>query len=343
MDRYPRRTIMCPICCYNSGELLKEIRCGNFDQSILYSVARIYSCNYCGHIYNDITPKEKENLNKHYLEEYASCHNTIKKELTFGGDILCITQKELFKYLSVLTDFNKYENFSFASQTYKEIILDQFIEHIVNPKILFEKITEILDKNGILTISCPNSILYLGENVHFENYNFVIREHIQHFDNIHLIYLANCAGFELIDYKEDMLEILKGVFMPNIRASFRFTGKTSPLSINEKYFSLKKTINKPSNHNFEKYISDKKCYCYGIGREFLYLLENGHFNNINLCGLIDNTPDKKNYTIRGIKIKSDESIKELTKEDVIIITALAHKKVITNKLKNELFFTGSII
>ena len=60
----------CPICNSEKSEQLLNLNSGNFDDSILYQFVKLCSCKNCGHIYNELSDDEIDELSKHY-EEYA--------------------------------------------------------------------------------------------------------------------------------------------------------------------------------------------------------------------------------------------------------------------------------
>jgi hypothetical protein len=322
----------CPLCLNNETKLIKTIDSGNFDKSILYDKIRIRSCVFCGHIFNELTITEKQNLYEYYISEYAHTHYiTFENEfIDSDSDILEITQKHLNHYLNALYNFK-------LKKTYKTIILDQFIEHVIDLSTLFIEITLNLEFGGILKISCPNSLEYMNDKLHFQDYNFLIREHIHHFDRTHLIYLANIFGFELVNETYNEIEIIKGVDMPNMILTFKYTGKIK--YVFNGIFDLKNLIENSPNKGIINILNTYH-YCYGIGREFLYMKRNDLV--YNCVGLIDNTPIKKQYTVDGMKIYNDDIIKELTRYSTILITAFAHKDTITKKLR-DLNYKGNII
>lgn len=323
----------CPICSNNS-DLIKHIYSGNFDNSILYDTVKISSCSSCGHIFNDITKKEIEKLNEYYITEYSNCHNN-----RYTPEVItdAVNQKNLNSYLTAVTNFNKNKKIGFVGK-YKHIFLEQFIEHVVYPNELFRDITKHLYIDGYLTISCPDALRYLNENVHFPNYNFLIREHTQHFDSAHLTYLANKHGFALVNTVFNDIEIIKGINMPNIELTFRYVGNELNNEIEVDLFALRNTIEKEVN--VEHRSINVSGYCYGIGREFLFMQRNGIIKNV--IGLIDSTPSKQYYTVDGMKIHNDDIIKELPEDSTIFITALAHRDFIKDKL-NKLNYRGAII
>jgi len=61
----------CPICGCDKYSRLFDLDCGNFDDSKLYRHIKLNSCNNCGHVYNELTDKEKADLITYYTEECA--------------------------------------------------------------------------------------------------------------------------------------------------------------------------------------------------------------------------------------------------------------------------------
>lgn len=61
----------CPICYGNDSEAIVHLNCGNFDGSKLYPKVIISWCRFCGHVFNQITNVEYENIAKYYNEEYS--------------------------------------------------------------------------------------------------------------------------------------------------------------------------------------------------------------------------------------------------------------------------------
>ena len=61
----------CTICGSEESELLLDLDCGVFDKSDLYPSVRIKTCKDCGHVFNDLTPKEVKGIAKYYSNEYG--------------------------------------------------------------------------------------------------------------------------------------------------------------------------------------------------------------------------------------------------------------------------------
>ena len=323
----------CSICESSESRRVYELDSGNFDQSVFYRQIRVYTCERCGHIFNELNEIERRNFSTYYLGEYAQFHKFAN--VTLESDVLEISQKDLRRYLETLTIFNDTKRLC-LDRMYRKIVLDQFIEHVFEPRVLFEELSKSLAIDGILRIDCPNAMLYDTQRAHFDNYYFLIREHIQHFDATNLVRLANEYGFEALETRLNKYEIIRDVFMPNLSITFRNTGVQRRASF--KKTELEQNILK----SFTKYPHVFNCevYCYGIGREFLYLFANNYLPKV--VGLIDNTSTKQEYTVNKMKIVPDEVLKSLSSNSTILITAFAHRKLITKKLR-DLGFKGTIL
>lgn len=311
--------MICPICNESNFITRDEIKCGNFDQSVLYDTVKLVSCVSCGHVQNKLTEKEKSLLSNYYLDEYAKCHGlfdiVIPEQPT---NKLVIEQSNLSTYLYTLTHFNTYNKFPFSNK-FSEICLEQFIEHVIEPDTMFKQLSGMMNENGILKISCPNAMYYV--HYPFPNYYFLIREHIHHFIPKHLKELALRFGFELCGWNENDIQIIKGVYMSNTEMTFKYTGKCIK-QISEIFLhtDIKKDV----------YIENSFDSCYGIGREYLYL----HANNLipqTVNMLIDTTPIKHKYSIGGLKIVPEADLNNRK----VFISAFAHKENIMIKLKNS--------
>lgn len=332
---------LCPICGCSNYTLFKKINSGNFDQSQLYSQLRIMCCDSCFHFFNQLNDEQMINLAKYYVKEYIECHhNTVQKQ----SDVLKISKYDGIQlYVNVINYFNSPELTPTLgiNRKYKRIILQQLIEHAINPRKVLTTISQFLTDDGILQIDCPDVSGYgdvstvngvicysrpdkAGGYVNrtcvpanillVDEYYFLMRQHVQHFDLEHLKLLANICGFDVVEQKKYKLEIIKNVYMPTVSVTLMKKNKLSP----------------SNNVRYDK-VKDTGYYCYGISREFLFLYQNGHYDGV--IGFIDNNPGKLNMSINGMKIFPQEIIKNLPTGTKILITAYAHKKLMANKAK----------
>ena len=176
----------CIVCDSDSKSRIVSIPCSSFDNSVLYKTIRLVYCNTCGHIYNDLTKEEIRNLNRYYKTEYKSCNaNSTKKRLD---------------------DIRKDQIYEFLVDEPACIIYDQKLEHMTDADDLFRR--------DLVCIGVPDALRYY-ESDYFKPYWLIMREHIQHFDLHHLLYLAARHGYSMAKpYYGSMPIMSKTMIMP---------------------------------------------------------------------------------------------------------------------------------
>lgn len=274
--------MICPICDYNYSEQFKFLNCENFDNSYLYKDICIHKCNKCGHIFNVLNKEEKENLRKYYKKEHTL--NTISKAYS--------RQLKL--------GINDAYSIPFEDNSFDEVILDQVLEHLTNPRLTLKEVRRVLDKSGYCYINVPDAERYN------DLYFYIMREHVQHFTLNDLKLLTEKNGFELITYNKSEVKMIGTLKLPNLAVVLKVSSRV---------------------------------YCWGIGREFMYLYPNTRLRNLDLI-LVDDIKQKK--TFKGMKIHGSDILKEADKNSFLIITATVHKELLKKKAK-ELGYKGEII
>jgi hypothetical protein len=242
----------------------------------------------------------------------------------------------------------------FADKVFDLIVMDQVMEHLVNPIYAFREAKRVLTDGGLLCLGVPDAMRY-NKNYFFDFYWFIMREHIQHFDMEHLKLLASQEGFELVAFDEsDTPMMSEKMMLPNLNIVFRLTNKRGILDINKNCLKLKKEIEQYIVNDLSKLnskrkvindliVSQKPLYAWGIGREFLYLYETVGLKKCNLVGLIDSNPYKQEaYTVNGKRILGKNILKQATPDSAMAITAMAHIDTIKIFLK-ETGFNGEIL
>lgn len=347
----------CPICgCMESKKLMK-INCGNLDGSALYRYAKIVICKVCEHTYNNLTQSDLAGLMFYYDEEYSiknlksgdvgdrpgsSNKLSLKRyEKVFEMiapylderskilDVGCATGgfleyledkgydniygierikryvKKANKKNILLGDIN---DIPFEDNSFDVLILDQVIEHLFDLHKAVEEIQRVLTHDGIVCISVPCETKYRDVEI-FYNYFYLLREHIQHFNPKSLLLLMK--DFQIADFGIYSIDMLSETFkFPNMTYVFRNTDKPKKIT-----------------------------YCYGIGREFLYLYENTKLRLKNLV-LIDDVICGS--YVDGMRIHESSVLKFTNEDDELIITAIAHKSKLKDKAI-EKGYKGEII
>jgi SAM-dependent methyltransferase len=245
------------------------------------------------------------------------------------------------------------ESIPFEDNSFDLLVMDQVLEHLVEPRKAFQDAKRVLVDGGLFCIDVPDASRY-DKTYFFDFFWFLMREHIQHFDLEHLILLAEMQGFELVGFSKSETPMMsEKMILPNLNVIFRLTGKRSEIKITKKCFSLTKKIetyvaNELERLNKKKAVihrlveSQRPVYAWGIGREFLYLYESARLKQCAIVGLIDVNPYKQNiFTVAGKRIIPKTVLKEATPDSVIIISAIAYVDAIKADLLN-LGYKGEI-
>jgi SAM-dependent methyltransferase len=246
------------------------------------------------------------------------------------------------------------ESIPFDNSSFDVLIINQVIEHLVEPPKAFREAGRVLVDGGILYIGVPDALRY-DETCSFDFYWFIMREHLQHFDIEHLKLLAQMEGFELLGFsKNENLILSEELALPNLNAIFRLKGKKNRIDITTNCFNLEKRIEKYIANGIKKMsekrtiingliTSRKSIYVWGIGAEFLYMYESIGLKNCNIVGMIDANPYKqKKFTFSGKKIKDKSILEKATPNSVLIISAIAYTKQIRDTL-SKMSYPGQII
>jgi len=245
------------------------------------------------------------------------------------------------------------ESIPFDDNSMNLVIMDQVLEHLVEPRKAFKETKRVLADGGLFCVSIPDASRY-GKRYFFDFFWFLIREHIQHFDIEHLKLLAALEGFELMAYSKSETPMMsKKMILPVLSAVFRLTSK-SKSNINKDCFRLKKQIKHYISNNLEKLnkkrkiiddlvVLQKPLYVWGIGKEFMYLYESAGLKKCNIAGLIDISPYKqKKYSVDGKKIEDKSILKKAAPNSALIISAVAHTEQINDELL-KMDYRGQII
>lgn len=272
----------------------------------------------------------------------------------YGIDII----EDYVSYAKKKGDYNirlgSAESIPFDDNSFDLLVIDQVMEHLVEPVRAFREAKRVLVDGGLFCIGIPDASRY-DEIYFFDFYWFIMREHTQHFDVEHLKLLAEMEGFELVSFSKTETPMMsEKMILPNLNVLFRLTGETSRLNITENCFTLKKEIEQYIANDFKKLNkkreiiddlveSQKPIYVWGIGREFLYLYESAGLKNCNIVSLIDINPYKQNnFMLDGKKIMDQAILNKATPDSILIITAIAHTAQIEKTLQG-IDYSGEVL
>lgn len=295
----------CPICKSINARRSLEIPSASIIGSHIYGDIIVMECPECGHVFNYLNEQDTDNLPIYYKREYEEgrfTHTGVKSEFLdeeYDNNYAIITQENIGSYIDLLIQLNN-DKFNELWPARNFIALDQFLEHCWNLDAIMQYIRQTLPRGGHVYVSVPDYDMYDTW------YYYLIKEHIQHFTRDSIEKLFEKYGFTVYKMGFSTLDILGGALkMPILEYIF----------IN----------NKPKEND--------GVYCYGAGRELLYMLDNNeYFINNPIDGIIDDTPFKCNKKINGIPIYSSDKVKELSPQSTIIITAYYSREKVKNRL-----------
>ena len=269
----------------------------------------------------------------------------------YGTDFCSVFLMEAKKKEGIIIKQGFAENIPF-DRTFDLLIADQVVEHLFDPNLTFEEVKKHLRPGGRFCISVPDAERYT-ELAWFDFYWFLLREHVQHFDALHLEMLAKRHGFtceKTVRITNPMLN--ERIRLPNLTMIFRLGNEkplTPVLALDPK--DLRVGIQKyveacqrslAQRQDFMRKLCDSGVpfYCWGACREFLYLYENTDLKKCNIIGLLDDIPSKQTRTVGGMKIASSSVLQNSTAN--VLITAFAHKDIMEEKLK-KMNFRGNVL
>jgi len=366
----PLRIATCTVCGHVYNLLTENEILGLMQYyETEYAMNNLYSPNINGDTPGSIgrNSVERYALLYEFISGWITRHDRVLDVGCAAGGFLQTLKKMNYRHLSGIEFSEPYveaasklpdieikkgiaEEIPYDNDSFDFVVADQVVEHLADPSSIFKEARRVLDDRGLLCISVPNAIFY--EETHFfDFYWFLMREHIQHFDLIHLAMIAEKHGFTLIDSKTTFSNMISDrSILPNLSTLFMLKDTNVcrswlPSGLGEKMKSYIKTSYEDLNkkRRFIGHMADTKMplYVYGIGREFMYLYKNTRLPECEIPGLIDDTKYKQDFLkFDGRNILGSEFIK-YTSENVII-TATAHSAKLKARL-NDLDVKGKII
>jgi SAM-dependent methyltransferase len=248
------------------------------------------------------------------------------------------------------------ESLPFSDHTFDVIVMEQVLEHLVNPARAFQEARRVLGKEGVFCIGVPDASRY-ADFYFFDYYWLLLREHIQHFDVEHLNLIAMQEGFKMLEHRQTVHAVMsERMVMPNLYVIFRVSDSVDTVKIIKpndcklrqhmvNYIDKEKSRQLVKNRKIAELSKSRKpVYVWGIGREFLYLYESTGLKHCNIVCLIDaNQFKQKSCSVDGMKIVAGgDLLRKASVDSVLVITAIAHTDSIKNAAKT-LGFKGDIL
>lgn len=364
--------------CTECGHVFNKL-----SQNELDGLYKYYNQEYAptNIVSKDIQGDRPGSQSKYTFERYSQLYDTIEPFLTpevkildvgcaMGGFLEFLHQKgfrNLFgvdmteNYVEQAKNSSKFtielgnaDQIPFEDNTFDVVVMEQVLEHVHAPVAVFKEIKRVVKTDGVFSIGVPDALRYQQSNF-FDFYWILLREHIQHFDNVHIKILAENNGFEVIENRETNHFVMSDkMVMPNLYTVLKSVERNKKTDDNtasafhliasiQNYLNQERIKLENKREQIANIIKSKRpVYVWGIGREFLYLYENAGLKECNIAGLIDRNELKKStYSINGIKISDENILSHSSLDAVLFITAFAHIDSIS-VLAKELGFKGEV-
>ena len=207
------------------------------------------------------------------------------------------------------------------------IVMDQVLEHLIDPGKAIKEAYRALAKDGTLCIAVPDIEEYYSTEP-CAGFWYIMREHLQHFSIRTLQRLCLRHGFRLVEFRKTKTPMSGSVLLPNLIAVFKKINKKVGV-----YFMQVEQIDslKESFARFAK--SKTPVYCWGISREFMFAYGALGLKDCNIQGLVDSNPHKQKMTVGGMKISDPEILRGTSSNAIIWVSAFAYEKEINQQLK----------
>jgi ubiquinone/menaquinone biosynthesis C-methylase UbiE/rubredoxin len=237
------------------------------------------------------------------------------------------------------------DDIPYDNNQFDVIVIDQVFEHSIDLHKVFKEIKRVIKSSGILCVGMPNAEDYKQE-MFFEYYWFLLREHLHHFSKETFAQLACHHGFRQLATKKLNTSMLgDAVVLPNLISIFSVDNPKSNSYKND--FTLKKSLINYLKTSERKSFARKKAFTsrisetiplafWGMGREFLYLYERLQLSKYNVSLLLDTNPFKQETrSIANHSITEPlPSLGNLGNGLKLFITAFAYEKDIVKNLNN---------
>ncbi|MBF0530071.1 MAG: class I SAM-dependent methyltransferase, partial [Deltaproteobacteria bacterium] len=239
-----------------------------------------------------------------------------------------------------------------AGRQAEVIIYSHVLEHIYDLYAALGQAEKVLKDDGLLYVELPDALQY-GRYPVSDFYWFGLREHINHFDAVHLDYLLKNSGFSVIAQGDMPMPIAPGVENQLIYWAGRKNGFADFRKPCEFHNALREAVQEYLSAENQRLITRRRqikamaqtgrpVYVWGIGLEFFAFSTLAGLNNCNLQGLVDKNPGKQGKTVNGLSIQGLDALSHASPDTIIAITSALHKDAMFDYL-HQINFRGEVV
>jgi SAM-dependent methyltransferase len=244
------------------------------------------------------------------------------------------------------------ESLPFPDGSFDCIVMEQVLEHLVDPNNAFKEMYRVLKPGGIFFVGVPDAENY-SHYEYFDFYWLLMREHIHHFDAAHLRILGERNGFAMESSEHFAHQVMSNIMvMPDVYAVLKKggisdKGASESMELRKSmkaYVETETTRLKEHRFEFEKAAIDgNPVYVWGVGREFMYLLENAGIEKCKVAAFIDKNPLKRQtMKFNGMVVSDESALNGADSNSILVITAIAHTEAIERSVRKN-GFNGKIV
>ena len=232
------------------------------------------------------------------------------------------------------------------------VIYSEVFEHLLDPGMAIKKIASSLCEKSIVYVTVPNAARY--DKFNYPPLRFLLLEHINHFDAIHLEQLFKISGFRMAECTEKDHDIGEEVPFPMLHAVFEkiqsvnnvLCDRTFALADNADKWFLNKSQQLDNDGRLSGLAKDgKPVYVWGISYRTQMMLAMSPLRDCEIKAFIDNDKRKQSRTIGGRPIVDDAILRTGTIDpsSVVVIGTGPSALKMKMELKENTGFKGKIV
>lgn len=232
------------------------------------------------------------------------------------------------------------------------LVYSHVLEHVDNLGAALREAWRVLRDDGVLLVEVPDASRYADYPV-FDFYWLSQKEHINHFDTIHLTWLAQAAGFHPLRVGTMLMLMAPQVENPLIYAVFQKRHHPAPsqrphfdpglYQALQGYIQAENRRLAPRRRLLsELALSKRPAYVWGIGLEFFCLYAQAGLRDCNLRYLVDKNPAKRQQTVDGFRIHPPACFAAAPVEATAVLTSALHSQAMASYLR-DIGFPGEVL